>query len=49
MRDVMYGVLLAWWAFGIAFAKGFWLTSLAVFCPPVAFVIVAQKIIERYW
>lgn len=34
-------------AFGIALAKGFWITVIAAFFPPFAWVLVAKWIIER--
>ena len=34
-------LLVAGWAFGIAVAKGFWMTLLAVLLPPVAFILSA--------
>ena len=36
------------WVFGIAAAKGFWITLGAVLLPPMAWVIAAQWALERF-
>jgi len=38
----LYAVMVLFWIFGIAVAKGFWLTLGAVFLPPMAWVLLAQ-------
>ena len=39
---ILYGVFVAAWIFGIAVAKGFWMTLGAVLIPPMAWVLLAQ-------
>ena len=39
---IIYGVMVAAWIFGIAVAKGFWMTLGAVLIPPMAWVLLAQ-------
>ena len=33
---------------GIVIAKGFWLTTFAVFIPPYSWYLVMERVIERY-
>jgi hypothetical protein len=42
-----YSTAIGGWVFGIAVAKGFWMTAGAVCIPPMAWVLVAQWVLER--
>ena len=42
---LLYLVMIISWVMGIAIAKGFWLTTGAIFIPPLAWVLLAQWII----
>ncbi len=44
---VFYLVLIVWWIFGIAAVKGFWMTLIAFCFPPVAWVVLAELVLER--
>lgn len=43
----LYTSIIGGWIFGVAVAKGFWLTVGAIFLPPMAWVLFAQWILER--
>ena len=44
----IYSSFFGGWIFGIAVAKGFWVTLGAIFLPPMAWVLLAQWILERF-
>jgi hypothetical protein len=48
MKELVYLVLIACWVFGVALAKGFWMTALCIFVPVVSWVVVAQWILEMF-
>jgi len=35
------------WVFGIAAAKGFWITLGCVILPPMAWIVLADKVLDR--
>jgi len=39
-------VMVGGWVFGIAAAKGFWMTTLCVLFAPAAWVVLAQRLLE---
>ena len=43
----LYIPMVGGWVFGIAVAKGIWMTVGAIFLPPMAWVLFAQWLLER--
>ena len=41
----LYTLMISAWVCGIAIAKGFWLTLGAVLLPPMAWVLLAMKLL----
>ncbi len=39
--------MVAAWVFGIAVAKGFWMTFAAVILPPLAWILLAEELLRR--
>lgn len=44
---VTYFSAIGGWVFGIAVAKGFWMTAGAVLLPPMAWVLAAEWLLKR--
>ena len=43
----MWGLLGSFvWMSGVVLAKGFWLTVGAIFCPPYALYLVAERLMQ---
>lgn len=42
INTMLYLLLIAAWAFGVAIVKGFWMTLVCFIIPPISWVVLAE-------